>query len=76
MRIVVCPKWFGVEPSVPDGGSELLSRSERTTPEWFCTAVSKLSKMLFENLIKFETRSAQRLSKVPESAVQNAGKDI
>ena len=33
MRIVVCPKWFGVEPSVPDGGSENLSQSESATPE-------------------------------------------
>ena len=45
-----CPKWFGVVPSVPDEGSELLSQSECATPEQFCTIVSRLSKMLFENL--------------------------
>ena len=59
-----CPKWFGVVPSVSDGGSKLLSRSESATTELFCTGVSRLSRMLFENLIKLETRCAQRLSNV------------
>ena len=31
-----------VVPSVPDGGSEVLSQSERATPYKFCARVSKM----------------------------------
>ena len=66
-RVTGVQNGFVVVPSVPDGGSKILSQSESATPEQFCTIVSPAtagSRMLFENLVKFETRCAQRVSKV------------
>ena len=38
-----------VAPSVPDGGSKLLSQSESSTPERFCTRVSKMRQASVQN---------------------------
>ena len=42
--------WFGVVPSVPDGDRNLSRRAKALHRKTFCTQVSGMSKMLFENL--------------------------